>query len=479
MNFAALKKLGLPFLGVTFHAFKETFPSAPLEQTIKHIEDLTTEGCGYSKEVLEAALTDISQLQELTKRTHTAVSLDEASQRFIALNVYMPDKELRAFDLLYLAAIIQTTLRFVDSTASKPELQAWLSRRAAQDFKRLWFALIGMRTNPFSLRYPIKVANFDHQFSSLLSSLIGSRGIVRIEGAAGTGKTAFLRKACGSLLTHQIEQKPIVTSYVENKRANAKQFITDIYAGFFSRYLLEVPHLRESLTESLPFVQELRANWMAEHEETIRESVFLPSHFLESVFDSLKLRANDIFNMIVRFTQLHDLALVILLDDMDGKIRAGLSPTQLNLLLALQDECIPCFIIPSVRPRGRIPSPIFDRSVGDVAVQGLTQADVESMIQSFFTDPRTTFANGSQTLNAHPDGGLRLQQLLLDNALKVILSEAYIESRSEGPLFRPRSVVGMCERILEEVASDVLDIRATPRQEDVFESVKAFVKLNT
>src|SRR6185503_8470252 len=117
--------------------------------------------------------------------------------------------------------------------------------------------------------------------------------------------------------------------------------------------------------------EEERASWMAQYEETIRDSVFLPSHFLETVFDSLKLKANNIFNMIVRFTEVNDLALVILLDDIDGKIRSALSPTQINLLLSLQDECTPCFIIPSSRPRGKIPRPIFDRSVGEVSVSGL------------------------------------------------------------------------------------------------------------
>jgi hypothetical protein len=325
------------------------------------------------------------------------------------------------------------------------------------------------------------MANFDSQFSLLLASLVGLRGIVRVEGAAGTGKTAFLRKACGSLLSHQIEQKPVVTTYVENKRGNAKQFVIDIYAGFFNRYLLETPHLREALTGTLPFVEEEeRASWMAQYEETIRDSVFLPSHFLETVFDSLKLKANNIFNMIVRFTEVNDLALVILLDDIDGKIRSALSPTQINLLLSLQDECTPCFIIPSSRPRGKIPRPIFDRSVGEVSVSGLSKADVESMVQTFFLDPRTTFSDESQALNGRGlIGRQQLQQLLFKDALQVILSESYIETRPAGSVFRPRSVVGICERILEEVAADVLDIRAMPRKEDVFEAVKVFVRLNT
>lgn len=480
MNLNSLKKLGLPFLHKVLSVFKDAFPSAVSEETVKQLERLTLENSGHEKEVVAEALRELSELQELAKRPRSDVSLDDASQRFTALNVYTPDKRLRNFDLLYLATIIKTTLDFAAAAADKPELQIWLARRAGQDFKQLWLALVGMRMNPFSLRFPIEMANFGDQFSLLLSSLVGQRGIVRIEGGAGTGKTAFLRKACGSLLFHQIEQKPIVTSYLENKRGNAKQFVTDIYSGFFNRYLVETPHLRETLTETLPLVDEQRLAWMAQHEETIRESVFLPSHILESLFDSLKVKANNIFNMIVRFTQVNDLALVILLDDMDGKIRSGLSPTQINLLLSLQDECTPCFIIPSVRPRGKIPRPIFDRSVGEVLVSGLTQDDVQSMIQTFFSDPRTNFSNESQALNGTGlMGREQLQQLLFGDALKLILSESYIENRSAGSLFRPRSVVGICERILEEVASDASNMRVTPRKEDVFEAVKAFVRLNT
>jgi hypothetical protein len=485
MNLTSLKRLGLPFLQEVLRAFKRAFPSAPIEQTVKDLESLTPEITGLENEVLQEAFKGLSELKDLAKRSRSEISLDDASQRFTALNVYMPDKDLRNFDLLYLAAIIKMTLDFAASAADKPELQGWLTRRVGQDFKRLWLALVGMRMNPFSLVFPIEMANFNDQFSVLLSSLIGRRGIVRIEGGAGTGKTAFLRKACRSLLSHQIEQKPIVTTYLENKRGNAKQFVTDIYAGFFNRYLMETPNLREALTDTLPFVEEEdRAIWMAGHEEAIRESVFLPSHILESVFDSRKMKVNHIFNKIVSFTQVNELALVILLDDMDGKVRSGLSPTQINLLLSLQDECSPAFIIPSVRPRGKIARPIFDRSVGEVPVSGLSQADVQSMIQAFFSDPRSTFSNAIQVPNASGlisglIGREQLQQLLFDDALKLILSESYIENRPAGSLFRPRSVVGICERILEEVASDALNIRATPREQDVFDAVKAFMRLNT
>lgn len=479
MSLNSLKKLGLPFLQKALRVFKDAFPSAPIEQTVRQVEGITLENSGHPKEVLEHALQDLNKLQDLTKRARSEVSLNDVSQRFTTLNAYMPDKHLLDFDLLYLAAIIKTTLEFAAAAADKPDLQAWLARRAGQDFKRLWLALVGMRMNPFSLGFPVEMANFGDQFSLLLSFLVGPKGIVRIEGGAGTGKTAFLRMACRALLSYQIEQKPIITSYLENKRGNAKQFITDIYAGFFNRYLLETPHLRDALKDSLPFVEELRAPWLVDNEETIRENVFLPSHALEAVFDSRKMKTNDIFNLILRLSQVNDLALVILIDDIDGKIRSGLSPTQINLLLALQDECPPCFIIPSVRPRGKIARPIFDRTTGEVFVAGLNEVDVHSMIKAFFSDPRTSFSNESQALNRNGLlGREQLQQLLFDDCLRQILSESYIEKRAGGSLFRPRSVVGICERILEEVTSDALNIRVTPPRDDVFDAVKAFVTLN-
>src|SRR5882672_9428920 len=359
MTLTSLKSQGLPFLRRVFRVFKDAAPAAPITEAERYLQDLTPGGAGVAEAVIDRALLDLTKLEELAKRPSNEISLDDASQCFTELNAYMLDGGLSDFDLLFLPAVIRITLNFAARTAHAPELHTWLLRRAQQDFKRLWLSLAGLRLNPFSLGFPVEMAGFKNEFSLLLSSLVGPKGAILVQGAPGSGKTSFLRKSCGSLLSHQIEQRQIVTTYFENKRASAKQFATDVYAGFFNTYLMEIPYLKDALQNTLPSVAEQRAAWMAKQEETIRRYAFLPSHRLEETFEDST--SNDLFRLIVEFIQQHDLALVLLLDDIDGKIRTALSATQLNFLLSLQNECNPCFIMASGKPRGRIPRVIRDK----------------------------------------------------------------------------------------------------------------------
>jgi Cdc6-like AAA superfamily ATPase len=480
MTLNSLKRLGVPFLQMVLLAFRDSVPSVSPDRPCASLKKLTLANAGREEDIVRLALDRLSELKQLGTESPSKVSLDRVSQCFTALNGHMPERELRDFDLLYLSAIIRMTLDFAARVVEEPELHAWLVRRARQDFKRLWFGLVGLRANPFSLSFPTKVPAFEAQFSRLLSHLVGRKGVVLVEGEPGTGKTAFLRKACGLLLSHQIEQKPIVTTYLENKRGSAKQFVTDLYSGFFNQYSMETPHLRQALQDSLPLSPELAESWMLRCEAITKANVFLPSHILESLFETLKLKSTDIFGHLLRFSQATQCALVVLLDDADGKIRPALSATQVNFLLSLQDECIPSFLVVSLRPRGRIARSISDRSVGELSIEGLSEDEAQSMLDAFFDDPRTRILNQSKALDEHPLADrILLKELLFADAMGRILSESYIEKRASGSVFRPRTIVSTCERIVEGVASDFSNIRMRPSQEEIFGAVKAVIQLSS
>jgi hypothetical protein len=447
------------------------------KQTTQIVARMETEAQGRfnADAAAQQALADLTPLQQLTQRRRA--SSDHPAPIFERLNGSMPGALWTDFDCLFLAATVSLTR--LSAGSARHGLESWLNRRAQQDFKRLWLALTGLRVNPFDLDFPTQIPDFDAEFAGLLAGLRGSRGVILVQGGPGVGKTAFLRKACGNLLQHQIEQKPIVTTYVQNKRGSQKQFLIDLYAGFFNHYVLSTRGLRDSLMDSLPLVKEARERRMEDFERTVESAIVLPAHVLEDLLKQQKLDANGILNIITEFVAKNELALVILLDDIDGKVRSALSATQINTLLSLQDECSPCFIVGSVKPRGKVPRAISDRTVAEIAVDGLSKNGVHLLIDSFMSDPRASIVNQISGLDRRPlIEPKELQKRLLEDALPAVLSDSYIETRDSGPLYRPRSVVGICTRLIETVSADFQKIRITPVEEDIAAAVRGLAAVS-
>lgn len=342
-------------------------------------------------------------------------------------------------------------------THLEPEAAAWLIRRSAYDYQCSWLALVGLGKNPFVREHPSSVPGLAEPVSEILSLLVCSNDIVRIQGGPGVGKTAFLYKLCESLLSQQLNGRSVLPCYVPNQRSSAKLFAVDMFAGLFTRYSVALERLKLSeLLEYLP------------HGQLLDEHVVLPGHAIEDLFK--KVSENEIVRQIASHANSNRLALIVLLDDASGKIRGPLSATQVNALISLRQQCEVSAVIAVTAPEKALPRVLEDHRRADLTLMGLCEAEVRAAIQAFYSDARAARRVTLGTLK--PLSANRLYDITIGPWEKDLLGESYAEDQHGRPYFHPRRAKRMAALLLERLSTDVSNMRFAPINPEDITQVK-------
>jgi hypothetical protein len=386
-----------------------------------------------------------SSLQRHLEAKGARRTLESLQSLFEAIDDILDKETNGEVFLLAHCAAAEMALQTINAGLSG-EASAWLSRRSAYDYQCSWLAILGLGKNPFVREHPLSVPGFTGPLSELLSLLVSSNDIIRLQGSPDVGKTAFLHKLCESLLSQQLNGRSVLPCYVPNQRSSAKLFAIDIFAGVFTRYSVDSKRLKlAELFDYSPF------------EELLDEHVVLPGHVIEDIFK--KITANDIVRQIALYANSNRLALVVLLDDANGKIRGPLSATQVNTLVFLQQQCEISAVIAATAPDKALPRVLEDHRRGDLNLWGLRQTEVQAAIQAFYKDA----SKGHVGLRApKPLSAARLYEITIAPWEKELLGESYFEDKDGEAYYHPRRAKRMAALTLERLSTDISNVRFAP-----------------
>jgi hypothetical protein len=339
-------------------------------------------------------------------------------------------------------------LAFVGAAAAEPVMGAWLRRRSTHDFRMAWLTMLGLTVDPFTREHPTSVPGLETEISNILDLLIASGDVIRVQGDPGVGKSALLLKLCEALLSQQLVGRSVLPCYVPNLRTSARQFAVDILAGAVTRHSCTSKRL--AISELAPV--SLSPNGLDAH-------IVLPTHLAESA--CADLTADEILQHISSFVNRGRLALVLLLDDVSGKVRGPISATQLNTLTTLQQQCEASAVIAVSARDKALPRTFEEQRRGDITLWGIREPDIRLAVQAFYRDARD--GHGLKFHVHRPPSAARIYDIMIRPWEGELLGEAFAEDREGAPYYMPRRVKRMAALMFEHLSSDASSVRFAPK----------------